>query len=310
MADWNGPVDEQGRLSSEVTCRDCGYNLMGLSPTGMCPECGLEIGKSLQTDRLDFADPRWMDTLAKGSKLLAWWLVLGIVLGMVVGGVLGAVGTNNPQVQAVGESAFQLLSTIIMLAAVWWVTTPEPREWENAGSTSRVVARYGYAASLGLSLIALAMVAAVPIAAGVSELLGGLCGLIGMFALFVYYRTLALRIPDASLAKQTQTVMWGLGITMAVAIVGTFVGALILGFGTTGTPGGGGGGGLAAGAGGGIIAVGCVIGVAALVFGIWAIVLAFQYSSRFQRAADMARRNDAAVGPGPGSDEPWNRGLA
>jgi hypothetical protein len=239
MAQWTGGIDEHGRLSAEVTCRQCGYNLNGLSPTGMCPECGLEIAKSLQTDRLAFADPQWVDTLAKGAKLLAWWLVLSIVLSMVVGGVLGAVSANNPQAQAIGERAFGLLGMIIMVAAVWWLTTPEPRDWEHETSTSRTLARYGYAAALGFSVLAMAALAASPIASGVGNLVSGLCSLVGIFALFVYMRRLALRIPDESLAKQTWIVMWGLVITMGIGIVALLIAALTIGFGAAGSPGGG-----------------------------------------------------------------------
>lgn len=306
MAQWTGGIDEHGRLSAEVTCRQCGYNLNGLSPTGMCPECGLEIGKSLQTDRLSFADPRWVDTLAKGAKLLAWWLVLSILLSMVVGGVLGAVSANNPQAQAIGERAFGLLGMIITLAAVWWLTTPEPREWEQEASTSRTLARYGYVAALVFSLLAMAALAASPIAAGVGNLLSGLCSLVGIFALFVYLRRLALRIPDESLAKQTRTVMWGLVITMGIGIVALFIVALTIGFGSQGSPGGGV---FPTGPAAGVGAVACVLSVVVLVFGIWAIVLAFQYSSRFRRAAEMARRNDASLS-GVVADETWNRGLS
>ncbi|MFW5682765.1 MAG: hypothetical protein ACOC1G_07145 [Phycisphaeraceae bacterium] len=186
------------------------------------------------------------------------------------------------------------------------MTTPEPREWEHSNSTSRVLARYGYAAALAFSLLAMAALAASPMVAGVGDLLSGLCGLVGMFALFVYMRRLALRIPDESLAKQTWTVMWGLGITMGIFIIALFIAGLTIGFGSPGSPGGGG---FPTGGAAGFGVVACILGVTALVFGIWAIVLAFQYSSRFQRAADMARRNDAA-GSGSGSDEPWNRGLA
>lgn len=308
MAQWTGGIDEHGRLSAEVTCRQCGYNLNGLSPTGMCPECGLEIAMSLQSDRLAFADPQWVDTLAKGAKLLAWWLILSIVLGMVLGGVLEAVSANDPQVQAVAQSAFALVGMIITVAAVWWLTTPEPREWEQETSTSRTLARYGYAAALVFSVLALAALAASPVAASVGDFLSGLCSLVGIFALFVYMRRLALRIPDESLAKQTWIVMWGLVITMGIAIVALFVAGLSIGFSSPGSPGPGGGA-FPTGTAAGVGVVACVLGVAFLVFGIWAIVLAFQYSSRFRRAAEMASRNDASPA-GAVMDEPWNRGLS
>ena len=33
--------DENGCISKELSCRGCGYNLQGLRPEGLCPECGM-----------------------------------------------------------------------------------------------------------------------------------------------------------------------------------------------------------------------------------------------------------------------------
>lgn len=307
MAEWNGPVDEQGRLSAELTCRQCGYNLNGLSPTGMCPECGLEIGKSLQSDRLAFADPQWVNTLAKGAKLLAWWLILSIVAGIAVGGILGALG--DPQAQAVGQSAFELLSMVIMLAAVWWITTPEPREFGRAGATPRTLARYGYAGSALFTLIAMVAAFGGTAAAAIANIPASLCGLVGLFALLTYARGLALRIPDDTLARHTRIVMWGLGIALGLGLLVLIVAVATGSPGSMPGPASPGGATSATGAAAPIAVIGCFMVVALLVFGIWAIVLAFQYSSRFSRAAEMSYQNDASA-PGSVRDEPWNRGLS
>jgi hypothetical protein len=44
----------------------------------------------------------------------------------------------------------------------------------------------------------------------------------------------------------------------------------------------------------GLMLVGCVAGIAALVFGIWAIVLLFKLRANFARAAAEARRTWAS----------------
>ncbi len=41
------PLDEAGRLALDLNCVTCGYNLRGLDPETICPECGIPVGRSL-----------------------------------------------------------------------------------------------------------------------------------------------------------------------------------------------------------------------------------------------------------------------
>ena len=101
--------------------------------------------------------------------------------------------------------------------------------------------------------------------------------MIGLFALFVYARSIALRFPADKLAKSTRLVMWGYTIPAAAATIlqlltaayystsmsfGGFEIALIVGQ--------------------------VVFGIPVLVFGIWGIVLLFMYRSRLKQALALA----------------------
>jgi hypothetical protein len=57
-------------IPSDLPCLECGYNLRGLPRYGRCPECGVDVGPSV--DRLNArtladADPRWLRRLSEGS---------------------------------------------------------------------------------------------------------------------------------------------------------------------------------------------------------------------------------------------------
>lgn len=56
--------------SPTPTCQECGYNLTGTSPDGLCPECGESVHASLNSDSrpgVPWEDPPRRDLLA------AWW---------------------------------------------------------------------------------------------------------------------------------------------------------------------------------------------------------------------------------------------
>ena len=68
-------IDEDGRIIGDVTCRGCGYNLRGLTPDGVCPECAIAIGRSVKGDLLQYCDPAWVDRLARGML----WVIAGTI---------------------------------------------------------------------------------------------------------------------------------------------------------------------------------------------------------------------------------------
>jgi len=289
-------VDEAGCLAEEVPCRKCGYNLRGLLVAASCPECMTAVGRSVHGDLLRFCDPAWVEQLAGGMRLFVVAIIGGIVVGLVFGIALSVslirTGSISPPV-LIAMILLMAPLTVIQLLAYWKVTTPDPgRDESERPITLRFIARY---ALIGSTILGIAYsmtdpqnlsvfgtgAAAFPGAAVVIWLVGLLAaaiGLIGMFALFVYAISLALRFPDDALARATRVVMWGYLITTGPmqladlarkAIAPTGVNPQILD---------------------GLLAIFVVILlIPGLVFWIWGVVLLYKYRNRLMRTAQQSR---------------------
>jgi len=71
--DWAIDVDR--------ACATCGYNLRGLQPAGVCPECGSLVSESLGNEALEWRDEWWVKRLRAGCVLILGGQVpLGIAL--------------------------------------------------------------------------------------------------------------------------------------------------------------------------------------------------------------------------------------
>ena len=109
--------------------------------------------------------------------------------------------------------------------------------------------------------------------------------LVGSVALFVYARSIALRVPDGRLASRTRLVMWGLLVPSALVqgLRRTFA---VMYVGAAQPP-------------PNVEMISLLLSLPVLVFGIWAIVLLFQYRRRLIAAAGQATATWAAPsGPG------------
>ena len=69
-------VDEKGRLTSDVICPSCHYNLRGIQQDGRCPECRFPVEKAILTANT----PHWTRLqVVLCSLAIAYGVVLPIV---------------------------------------------------------------------------------------------------------------------------------------------------------------------------------------------------------------------------------------
>ena len=288
-------VDQEGRLAEDVTCRHCAYNLRGLALDGHCPECDMAIEQTLHGFLLRFSDPAWLKRLRSGLTLLIVAIFAALVVGVLFGlGYAFAVGYMGEMPVLVGSVLLLLFGGLgcMQLIAYWRITSPEPSPiHEENPLSARHLARIGLMLAAGSGLLGLALDPGVymmastegvdaPVKAAVAWALGLVesgSGLLGLFALFIYGRSIASRFPADKLAKSTRLVMWGYMIpTAGVAILQLVAGMYynldmsLAGLETA------------------LMVCQVVLGLPVLVFGIWGIVLLFMYRSRLKQALVLA----------------------
>ena len=205
-------------------CTSCGYNLRGLDPSSRCPECGAEITESMRGDLLRFANPTWLKTVLRGANLMYYSILLGMVIGLGVG-LLGVLAGSCAMVVAEFVGVIAALCNTI---AVWMITTQEPREsYTERQITWRRILRF--CAITNLALMTLTQSSMLPLitlfgqAALIAlQLIKTLTGVLATFGYFAFAEGFAQRIPDASLARRTRIVKWGLavpGLLSALVVV-------------------------------------------------------------------------------------------
>ncbi|UCD27929.1 MAG: hypothetical protein JSV03_12610 [Planctomycetota bacterium] len=298
-------LDSGGYIDQDVACIRCGYNLRGLLPERVCPECGTPIGRSTYGDLLQFCDPLWVRTLASGTN----WMVGGILcafLGAFLSGAVSAVASSNIKVAIAQVLAFEIACGLVMLIGGWKVTTPDPSKVvQEQKLTARKLTRIIYVTTFVLGPVQQLIESYSHPASVILAVINGILGIVGTVTVFIYARQLALRIPDEGLAKQTRIVMWGLIIASIFTTLSfAFMLVLIRPAMTAGTGPGTApiGAGLAVWPIFGIFS--CFGGTASLVFGIWSIILLLRYRRFFNQAARDAEATWAGVSTPTGALAP------
>lgn len=229
----NVPIDPSGIVTSDLTCRKCGYNLRGLSINGRCPECGSPVGLSAQGNLIRFSDPGWVNTLRRGAKMIIYGIatiVLAIIVGILLAMAIGTAGGVLAGIAAVAG--------YVMIMVGWWqLTEPDPSGvGEDEYGTSRKIIRVTLVLGVINQVLNLIVNAGPPpsVRVGIQILsfLIGIAGVVGIFAQLQYLKKLSLRIPDDSLASRAQFLMYGLGFGYAAVVVVGLVAGLMAGSGT------------------------------------------------------------------------------
>lgn len=151
-----------------LRCVGCGYDLIGLAEDGVCPECGVPIGRSVSGDHLSSSRARYRRVLARGAAaahagaVVAW-------AGLAAGATGYALAGSRPI--AAWMAVVPMAATMLLSSWGWLqLTTPDPDgvgEADDSGGMGRLMVR------VWAMLVLVAALALLPLAAGIFLLARG-----------------------------------------------------------------------------------------------------------------------------------------
>lgn len=119
-------------LETDLACLRCGYNLRGLTTAGACPECGLQIERTLHGRYLCYSTPEFIRSLSLGIGLLMIAMHMLLPNGLVM--FVLYIAAPSDSVTPLGRFAYVLTYVIaISLTAVfyvigsWLLLEPDPQ---------------------------------------------------------------------------------------------------------------------------------------------------------------------------------------
>lgn len=252
--------DVSGRITVDVPCGGCGYNLRTIEVSAVCPECAQPVASAIDKylARLCFASPEWLKGLVTGGV----WLIAGVPFAAVASLVLSFAfqylvilpalrsGTFGPGTLA-SAHVYGVLIAVATLAAItpallgiWKLTAPEPGGAagpDRARRTTRTALGVGlfvYVLSLTTSLlnpnpamppftrptgtlgVALSILNVV---LGIAfQLAAGVC----VVALLLHLTALLRRFERQGVAVFGRVVLFGVSLTTVLLIVTAVVAAV------------------------------------------------------------------------------------
>jgi hypothetical protein len=224
-----------------VICLKCGYDLRGLGPPGMCPECGTAIERSLHGNLLRYSDESYLAGLHRGVFLILAAIVVQVVLYFLVFvggfGVVYASSGALQEVELVAAVAGMVMTgvSLVQLYGWWLFSAPDPAYiGADQGTTARIVVR--------VTVVIMALFTALDASVETAQMgkppgnLEAVAAVVGavlfialavkFFASMLYVRWLAPRLPDARVDRRAKLLMW-LGPLLVTVGAVVFIGPLV-----------------------------------------------------------------------------------
>lgn len=280
MARYSSPIqrvstDEHGNIAEELPCISCGYNLFSMSTENICPECGVAVGRSVMGDYLKYCNPKWVSKLSIGTNMVVigvFIFIVVFVLGIAMVSSGTGMGRQASASTGIALAVVLLIARLLLVIGYFFLTAPDPVK-SSGGTRARFLARWFLFGTFLFEIGQAASIAGRNLDLYMALNYGRLITmLVGLFALLVFCRQLAKRVPDDSLATHTSIVMWG----WAIVLVTSFAIALVpLASSRTSESLTGG--------------LSCMFGLFVIVLVIWSLVLTMWYGRAFTTAAKEAR---------------------
>ncbi|HEX8521994.1 MAG TPA: hypothetical protein VF669_07035 [Tepidisphaeraceae bacterium] len=220
------PVGEGERVSDDLPCRRCGYNLRELGRSSNCPECGVAVAQSIRGDWLRFADPAWLRLLTYGLLILCAGSSTSTLVRLFSNFLVGSLGSPLARVIA-------MVGTLLSIVGAWLVTTRDPASLrEDAPISLRGIIRYALAVRLAGVVLHMAKVGGtLPATPTVLFLIVSqavaVIAAVGIALEFEYIGRLARRVPDVGLAPRSRLLALCMGLVLLIGVAISTCAALV-----------------------------------------------------------------------------------
>ncbi len=223
------PADrpQPGRVTDEIGCIRCGYSLLGLPLTGVCPECSTPVEKSCRGDLLRYSDPLYVRSLYVGSLCVVVCILLLVLvfIGSIVLGVLAPIANLSLSATSALTFLSQIVTVLVSLGMAygWWrLSERNPAAIDSSrDSTARMFVRVTAAVNAGFTLLQFILEMVLGFSAysstsgfGMMSLymllsLGGIVVFaVAFFSQMKYLQWLGPKIPDPWVTKRAKLMMW------------------------------------------------------------------------------------------------------
>ncbi len=184
----------------ERTCPHCGFTFLG-KPKARCPECAAALDSSA-AELLQFADTGWVRSVALGVMLIVPAIITHII-GCALKWVHSSSATH-------AKGMFHGTGAVLLLAGVFIATRKEPGSVRGFGSRLSIRLLALFAAVIWGIFLFWAFDAMTLFPGAVKFLLDTVLLTQAVMAVMLgfYFRGLAMRIPDDSLASHTSLTGW------------------------------------------------------------------------------------------------------
>lgn len=123
------------RVTEEIHCIFCDYNLNNQMTDGVCPECGLPVGPSLVRTRPALNQPHWFYIVRQGLRFFALGTLLQFAIDMLFQYTRAFIW--HPEYANYGY----FLAVTLQLLGVWMLTVKDRDRGDRRGRFTRIMIR-------------------------------------------------------------------------------------------------------------------------------------------------------------------------